>query len=50
MGAFHLEIKKKIENILNKALLTKIIAHKKSLTMGSKHKHHIQLLGNDANE
>jgi len=37
-------------DILNTILLTRITAHKQSLTMEIKQKHLIQLLGNDANE
>jgi len=37
-------------DILNTTLLTRITAHKQSLPLGSKHKYHIQLHGNDINE
>jgi len=49
MGAFYFKIENR-RDILNVTLLTRITPYKQSLTMGSKHKHHIQLLGDNANE
>jgi len=49
MEAFYFKIERR-RDILNTALMTRITAHKQLLTMGAKRKHHIQLLGNDANE
>jgi len=44
MGPFYFKIENR-RGILNTTLMTRTIAHKQSLTIGSKHKHHIQLLG-----
>jgi len=49
MGAFYFKIENR-RDILNPALLTRITTHKLHKQWGFKHKHHIQLLGNDANE
>jgi len=49
METFYFKIEYR-RDILKTTLLTRITAHKQSLTIGSKHKHHIQLLGNDAND
>jgi len=46
MEAFDIEIENRIA-ILNTALL---LTNQNNRTLRSKHKHHIQLLGNDANE
>jgi len=47
MGAFHFKIENR-RDILNITLLTRITAQHKQWE--SKHKYHIQLLGNIANE
>jgi len=49
MGALYFKTKNR-RDILNTTLQTRITAHKQLLTMGSKHKYHIQLRGNNANE
>jgi len=47
MPSIYLIARKKRRNILNTTLLTRMTAHKQ---WGSKHKHHMQSLGNDENE
>jgi len=49
LGAFYFKIENRRDILNTTLLLTRITAHKQSLTE-SKHKHHIQLLGNNANE
>jgi len=48
MGDFYFKIETEVSSLTQRYWPEKL--HKQSLTMRSKHKHHIQLLGNDAHE